>query len=246
MDETRRILKRVFIALAYLAVFSGLGMLIYLLVKPKPAPPPAPEAAALPIETDWIKTFNAGPGLYTAAAKIRNPNGNFGASYFDFTFYLYDQNGKLLATSAGSSFIWPGESKYIISGGIDSSKPPIKTVVKIGAPTWHKLANFKGIDLTLGNISYGKGKAGTGKFFSVNFDAINNTPYDLGRVYITAIVLDDNSLPIAAASTFLDNLQSRERRHFEIPWFSSFPGTPSRVDLGISTDLWETPALLRL
>ena len=244
MDEKRRFLKKIFIATVYLAVFTGLGAGIYFLVRPTPVPPPPPAPIIYPIEVIWSQAFVAGPDLYSIAARIRNPNTNFGASNFSYTFYLYDDNGVLLTTSAGESFIWPGESKYIILGGVNLTKAPVKTLLQLGELAWREVKNFSGIDLTLGNINYGKGKAGSGKFFSVDFTASNNTPYDLGKVYISVIVLDKGGLPIAAASTLLENLKSKERQPVSIPWFSSFPGTPNRIDLNISTNLWERPELI--
>ncbi len=242
-ENRRRLFKKIFIAVIYLAVFIGLGAGIYFLVRPKPAPP-LPLAPAYPIETVWSQVFVAGPDLYSVAARIRNPNTNFGASNFSYTFYLYDANGALLTTLTGESFIWPGESKYIILGGINLTETPVKTLLQIGEPAWREVKNFSGVDLTLGNINYGKGKTGSGKFFSVDFTASNNTPYDLGKVYVSAIVLDKDELPIAVASTLWENLKSKERRPFSIPWFSPFPGTPNRVDLSISTNLWEKPELI--
>src|SRR3989344_3664269 len=240
MDERRRIYKKIFIATIYLAVFTGLGTGIYFLVRPTPGPPPS-APTIYPIEVIWSQVFIVGSDLYSIAARIRNPNTGFGASNFSYTFYLYDAGGTLLSAPAGESFIWPGESKYIILGGIDLTKAPLKTLLQLGEPTWREVKNFSGIDLTLGNINYGKGEAGSGKFFSIDFTAGNNTPYDLDKVYVSAIVLDKNELPIAAASTLLENLRSKERRPFSIPWFSPFLGTPNRVELSITTNLWESP-----
>jgi len=242
MSESRRVLKKIFIAIIYLVIFTGLGTGTYFLFRPTPAPPLAP--TIYPIEIIWSQTFVTGSDLYSVAARIRNPNTNFGASNFSYTFYLYDANGVLLTTSAGESYIWPGESKYIILGGINLTKTPVKTLLQIDEPTWREVKNFSGVDLTLGNINYGKGKTGSGKFFSIDFTASNNTPYDLDKVYVSAIVLDKDELPIAVASTFLENLKSKERRPSSIPWFSLFPGTPNRVDLSISTNLWERPELI--
>ena len=243
MDEKRRMLKKVFIAVIYLAVFAGVGTGGYFLFRPTPVPVVI-VPTIYPIEVIWSQAFSAGPDLYSVAAEIKNPNTNFGASSFSYTFYLYDQNGVLLTTAVGQSFIWPGESKYIVSGGINLTKAPVKILFQIGEPTWQEIKSFSGIDLTLGNITYGKGKAGSGKFYSVDFTASNNTPFDLGKVYVSVVVLDKGELPIAAASTLLENLKSKERRPSSIPWFSSFPGTPNRVDLNVSTNLWETPELI--
>jgi len=243
MSKYRRFFKRIFIAVIYLAVFTGLGIGVYFLFRPVPAPP-ITTPTIYPIEIIWSQTFVTGSDLYSVAARIRNPNTNFGASNFSYTFYLYDANGILLTTSAGESYIWPGESKYIILEGINLTKTPVKTLLQIDEPTWREVKNFSGVDLTLGNINYGKGKTGSGKFFSIDFTASNNTPYDLDKVYVSAIVLDKDELPIAVASTFLENLKSKERRPSSIPWFSLFPGTPNRVDLSISTNLWERPELI--
>lgn len=250
MNESRRVLKKIFIAVIYLAVFAGLGTGIYFLLRPTPPLSAPPTPVAFPIEVIWSQIFVTGPELYSVAAKIKNPNTNFSASNFSYTFYLYDANGILLNASlglsaqTGESFIWPGETKYIILGGINLTKAPTRAIIQLGDPAWHEIEDFKGIDLTLGNINYGKEKSDSGKFFSVNAVANNDTPYDLNKVYISAVILDKDGLPITVASTLLENLKSKERRPFNIPWFSVFSGIPDSVDLTITTNLWETPSLI--
>ncbi|MBU2081934.1 hypothetical protein KKH14_00680 [Patescibacteria group bacterium] len=243
MNESRRILKKIFIAIVYLAVFTGVGTGAYFLFRPTPVPVIIPPTI-YPVEIIWSQTFFAGTNLYSAAAKIKNPNTNFGASNFSYTFYLYDADGILLATPTGGSFIWPGESKYIIFGGIDLKKAPVKTLFQLGEPTWREVKDFKGVALALSNVDYGKGQVGSGKSFEINFRANNNTPYDLTKVNISSVVFDENNSPIAAASTLLENLKSKEDRPAGISWFSPFSGTPNNIDLTISTNLWETPELL--
>lgn len=243
MNDGRRLFKQIFIAIIYLAIFTGLGTGIYFLVRPMPAPLAAPAPTIYPVEIIWSQSLISGPGVYSVAAKIINPNTNFGASDFGYIFYLYDTNNVLVKTITGKSFIWPGESKYIVEGGINLLKAPIKSVFEIENPIWREVKNFKGIYLTVGNINYGKGKPDSGKFFMVDFTANNNTPFDLEKVYVSAVVLNKEKLPIAVGSTFLENLKSHERRFISIPWFSSFLGTPDSVNLSISTNLWETPEL---
>jgi len=245
MNDSRRIFKRIFIAIVYLAVFSGLGTGIYFLARPTPAPPLPPAPTIYPIEIIWSQAFIAGSDLYSVAAKIRNPNTNFGASKLGYEFSLYDSNNNIIKILTGESFIWPGESKYIVEGGINLLKAPVNTRIKIDNPFWSEVKNFEGIDLTLGNINYGKGNVGSGKFFMVDFTASNGTPFDLRKVYISAIVLNKDDLPIAVGSTILENLKSKENRFFSVPWFSEFLGLPNSVDLNISTNLWETPELLK-
>jgi len=245
MDKSRRLFKKVFISVVYLAIFSGIGTGIYFLVRPTPVPLPPPAPTIYPIEIIWSMVFKSGTDTYSMAAKIINPNTNFGASDLNYSVYLYDTNGVLIKVLAGKSFIWPGESKYIVEGGINLLKAPIKAVFEIENPTWREVLNFKGIDLTLGNINYGHGKPGSGKFFTVDFITNNNTPFNLKKVYVSAVILNQEKLPIAVGSTILENLKSKERRSFSIPWFSPFLGNPDSVNLSISTNLWETPELLQ-
>ena len=236
-------MKRVFVAIIYLAVFAGLGTGAYFLFRSAPAPLViAP--TIYPIEIIWSQAFSAGPDLYSAAAKIKNPNTNFGANNFSYTFYFYDETGALLNTSIGESYIWPGESKYIVLGGINLSKNPAKTQLQLGEQIWREVKDFKGVALALSNVNYGKGQVGSGKSFEINFRAGNDTPYDLAKVNVLSVVFDENDSPIAAASTLLENLQSKENRSANISWFSPFFGIPNSVDLTISTNLWENPELI--
>lgn len=244
MNESRRVVKRIFIAVIYLVIFTGVGTGGYFLFRPEPAPSAPVTSVASPIEVIWSSAFVAGPNLYSVAARIKNPNTNFGANFLKYSFYFYDENETLLNSATGDSFIWPGESKYVVLGGINLAKAPTKTMLRIENPAWQEIKNFKGVNLTVGNISFKKEVNSFDKFFSVNFTANNNTLFDLNRVYVAAIVLDKNKTPIAAASTLLENLKSKESRQFSIPWFSAFPGTPDGVILTISTNLGETPVLI--
>lgn len=244
MSGHYRLFKKIFIAIVFLAIFSGLGTGIYFLLRPTSVPPLPLSPTIFPIDIIWSQIFASGQNIYSIGSKIRNPNTNFGASNFNYSIYLYDTNNVLIKVLAGKSFIWPGESKYIVEGGISLLKAPIKAVFEIENPVWREVKNFKGIDLTVGNINYGYGKPGSGKFFMIDFIANNNTPFNLEKVYVSAIVLKKEKLPIAVGSTILENLKSKERRSFSIPWFSEFSGIPDSVDLSISTNLWETSELL--
>ncbi|MBI2635683.1 MAG: hypothetical protein HYW79_04080 [Parcubacteria group bacterium] len=244
MNDRRRIFKRIFIAVIYLAIFSGVGTGIYFLVRPTPVPPPPPAPVVDPVEIIWSQVFVSGQDLYSIGAKIRNPNTGFGASFFTYTFYLYDASGNLLSNKPGESFIWPGESKYLIEAGIELLKAPVSVKLQLGEPTWREVKDFKSIDLTVSNIFYGQGKAGSGKFYEVNATAFNGTSYDLSKVYVSAVLFGRGNLPIAVNSTIFENLKSKERRPFSMPWFSPFSGIPTSVDLSISTNLFNRPELL--
>ena len=245
MNDRRRLYKQILIAVIYAAIFTGLGTGIYFLVRPTPVPPPPPAPVINPLQTVWAQAFSSAPGIYSVAARVRNPNTGFGSSNFGYTFYLYDASGNLRGARAGESFIWPGESKYLIVAGIsDLVKAPVKVELVFGEPVWQEVKDFGGVDLTIGNINFGKGAPGSGRFFVVDAVAVNGTSYDLDRVYVAAVVYGAGDSPIAVNPTVLENLKSKERRPVSLAWFSPFSGAASRVDLSISTNLWERPELL--
>jgi len=244
MNDSRRLLKQIFIAIVYLVIFSGIGTGVYFLTRPTPmSTSSAP--TIYPIQIIWAQPFTSGSDVYSVGAKITNTNFRFGSDRFTYTFYFYSATNELLTARSGTSFIWPGESKYLIEAGINGlSDAPATAKLEIGAPNWNEIQDFKSIDLTASNINHGKGTAGSGKFYAVDFTVFNNTSYSLRKVYVSAVIYDKNNFPIAVNSTVLENLQSKERRAASIPWFSPFPGTPNSVILNISTNLGETPELI--
>jgi hypothetical protein len=245
MDDKRRLYKQIFIAVVYFAIFTGIGTGIYFLVRPEPVPPPPPAPTIYPLESLWVQPFLSGPGVYSVAARIRNPNTGFGSSDFSYTFYMYDSGGNLLEAKAGKSFIWPGESKYLIEAGINNlTRAPVRVELVFGEPVWQEVKDFKGVNLNIGNISYGKGAAKSGKFFMIDAVASNGTSYNLDKVYVSAVVFGAGDSPIAVNPTVLENLKAGERRPFSLAWFSPFLGTAVKVDLSVSTNLWERPELL--
>ena len=125
MNDNHRLYKKTFIALVYAVLWVSLFAGIYFLVRPTLVPPVV-QPNIVPIEITWTQPFISGPGLYSVGARIRNLNTEFGASHFDYTFNLYDTNGNLLTNKKDSSFIWPGESKYLIEGGINLSAAPVR------------------------------------------------------------------------------------------------------------------------
>lgn len=242
MDNGHRLYKKIFIAVIYAALWILFFTGIYFWVRPTPTPPVV-EPNIAPIEVTWAQPFISGPGLYSAAARIRNPNTGFGASQFDYTFTLYDTNGSLLTNKKGRSFIWPGESKYLIEGGINLSAAPVRVDLVISNSEWHEAKNFQGISLTVKNINMKKLPVGQG-YYEATATISNGTAFDLAKVYVSAVIFDQTRAPLAVNPTIIENLKSQENRSVRLVWFSSFPGAPSSVDFSASTNLWDRPELL--
>lgn len=243
MHDNRRLYKKTFIALVYAVLWASLFTGIYLWLRPTPVPPVV-QPNIVPIEITWVQPFISGPGLYSVGARIRNPNTGFGASQFDYTFNLYDANGSLLTNKKGNSFIWPGESKYLIEGGINLSAAPVRVNLTFENPQWKEVKNFQGIALTVRNINMRQLPTGQG-YYEATGTVFNGTAYDLAKVYVSAVIFDQTRAPLAVNPTITENLKSQESRSVRLVWFSSFTGAPASVDFSASTNLWDRPELLQ-
>jgi len=74
--------------------------------------------ACLPLELQELvvgdaRHFVPVPGTLSAFAQVRNPNQEWGAKNFSYTFSFLDQNGATVLAREGKSFIYPGEIKYL-------------------------------------------------------------------------------------------------------------------------------------
>lgn len=243
MNDSRRLYKKTFIALIYAVFWILFFTGIYFWLRPAPAPLIV-KPNIVPIEITWVKSFISGLGLYSVGAKIRNPNTGLGASQFNYTFSLYDTNGNLLTNKKGSSFVWPGESKYIIEGGINLSVAPVRVSITFENQQWEEVKNFQGVSLTVRNINMRKLPADQG-YYEATGTVFNGTAYDLAKVYISAVIFDQTKAPLAVNPTIIENLKSQEGRSVRLMWFSTFAGTPSSVDFSASTNLWDRPELLQ-
>src|SRR4030042_1047573 len=127
-----RLLKQIIYGVGYLAVFFLIGFLIYNShFKPAPTcfdgkqnqnetcvdcvgPCASCEIRTLsPLEAIQIKRFS-GDNQAVVTAEVKNPNLNWGADQFSYTFDVYGKNGAKIKSIAKTSFIYAGEIKYLL------------------------------------------------------------------------------------------------------------------------------------
>ncbi|MDI6717732.1 MAG: peptidoglycan-binding domain-containing protein [Patescibacteria group bacterium] len=68
----------------------------------------------LSLEISWTKSFSNGAGKMILASEIKNPNLNYGAKDFSYSFDVYGKGGEK-SGYIGHSFIYAGEVKYLLA-----------------------------------------------------------------------------------------------------------------------------------
>lgn len=75
---------------------------------------PCEQKYAQPLKFNWIKNFSNGENKIILVAEIKNPNLNYTASDFIYTFNVFDKGGYKILTESNHSFIYTSEVKYLL------------------------------------------------------------------------------------------------------------------------------------
>lgn len=175
---------------------------------------------AKPLEVVWAKVFKITGKQASVVAEIRNPNLAIGASNFDYQFDIYGPFGVKLRTLAGNSFIYPGETKYIIEAGV--ALLPIDEVSSVDFKDfnwqWINKDQFIKPNIAVRDL---KPTLSNNKenFLEIEGIARNISSYNLGKVITEVIIYKKDGTPAAASKTEIKNLISLR----ELPFKFIFP-----------------------
>ena len=175
------------------------------------------------IQTEWVEVIRLKTGVYDLAAKVQNPNPNYGLSRFYYTFKLLDVNDALVKEQAGDSFILPGQTKYLIAGSVPASEGVVRAELVIKSPTktdWQKLnQQYQQPDIYVFDkqFSFLEGQtalaraAGTVK---------NSSHFDFDRIYVSIILFGSQKQVLGVNQTQVWTVLSGEERYFSALWFT--------------------------
>lgn len=162
---------------------------------------------------------------YDFYVKVENPSDRYRAE-FSYCFLNRDQE-----VDCGNNFIFPGEIKYLISLAKEISGSSNNIGLTINSLSWsrinlHKYPDWKSfrdsrMNIKFSNIDF-KTAADSGlseKLYlnSLNFDAINDTPYNYWEVDLN-IFLYLNGQIIGVNKYQIPNFYSGENRNISMNW----------------------------
>jgi len=169
------------------------------------------------IETVFTEFFEVKErDSYDAVAYIRNPNSEFGAPRVSYEFIYLDEFNQELARIGGSSFILPGQTRYIVEPAVKFAGTPKAIDFKMGGVIWQKLSPFSPLGLSLRDVAFQRNQA----LNSVSVTGIvdNNSPYNLKDVEVSAILKNAQGEAVAAGKTNMQDLIRGTSRFFKIDW----------------------------
>ena len=227
-------------------------------------PPPDRPIGVENIEMKWVKAIPDGENNYDLAAKIINPNANWGIESLDYYFNVYDENNNLIGAESGSDYIMPdiseainfslaesGEDadpvqiiKYIIKNDFRSYSEPFETTLSFDNIVWKKIDDLKKPSIYITDKKFGYSADGTA-FYEVSGVTNNKSAYSFELVNIKAVLYDDFDRPAAAGTTNQWTVKSGQGWIFNFHWDHPIKERIFRLDCQIETNFLDEENYIR-
>lgn len=193
------------------------------------------------IEVNWVKAVSSGNDKYDLVAAIKNPNPNFGAPSFFYEFQLKDQSGKLIGSKEGSSFILPGDSRYLIETSFESAKDPalVNLIIRpLLKENWKKLENDKIPELFVKDKKFSVLSIQPNYTAEATGVVQNNSDFDFDKVYVDILLFNSQNQLAGVSKTEIHTLTTDEGRYFSNRWFYPLDGEVTRLEAEAETNLF--------
>lgn len=261
---TRRKLKQFTIASIFFLMCASFASLTYLLYyEPQPSCfdgiqnqgetgidcggpckicPPPKEIKDLKIL--WTQAIPSGPISYDLVAKVKNPNQNWGVGSLNYKFTLFNKKGKILGQKEGSTYILPGQEKFIIETSIDTIVVPHQTTLDFSHISWKKLQDFNGLKFTVKEKRYKTLTDGLA-VGEVSGIVVNENLYDFGKININIVLYDATGEPLGVGTTDMATMKAGEKRYFNAIWYYPFAKEVTKFDIEVDTNLFDSENILK-
>ncbi len=160
------------------------------------------------------RLFRTTPSGISIFAEIRNPNGDYAAQNFAYTFKLYDDQNNILREITGESFIYAGEIKYLAVFDLASADAThvqrVELVVE--SPQWVPEAVFKKPQLLVQNSQVSKQESG----ILVSGRLVNNDSVAIPQITIATIFYDQLGQPVGVSKNEVENVAPGQSQPFSV------------------------------
>jgi len=257
---SRRLSKQLIIALIFLLILSGFGLLVYYFIQPAPSCfdkiqnqgeegidcggpcSPCELVNIKEIEILWAKVLPGQNGFYDVAAQIKNPNQNYGSGQIPYHFELYDSQNNLVAQYSGSTFILPNQTKYLVQIKIKASQVSgqvNKVNLSFGEIEWQKLEDYQLPQLFIQEKEYHLLESQEPGFSQVRGILINKTNFDFAQVSLDVLLFDSFHQLLALNTTEVRTLLAGQERDFRTTWFKEIEGNVSSIEIEAETNVFD-------
>ncbi len=252
-----RVFKQIIIAAVFFLILSGFGFLIYAFSQPKPTcfdgirnqeeegidcGGPCLECELKEIkgiEVLWIEAVRNQNNFYDLAAKIKNPNQNYGSGEVPYQFKIYDRDNNLITEISGQTYILPNQTKYLITARVEVNRSLKRINLSFGEIDWQKLSDAEMPQLAIQQKEYHQLKESEPGFSQVRGVLVNKSSFDFEQVDIDILLYDSLNKLVGVNRTEIKTLLSGQERDFFATWFSEIDSQVVFVEMEAETNIFD-------
>lgn len=202
------------------------------------------EPAILSLEIKTSQFLKSPIGDYDFIARIYNPNTTYGASNFDYNVSFTDANGIELLKSVGSSYILPGQTKYLTAVSLKINGEIANATMTVNSVQWSKVQPFDSVvDFMIRRQNFSLDTSGNSQFTAALFNSSN---FDFDKVDVAIVLLDAGGNVIGAGKTDIRTFLSGTERGFQVQWpYPIDSNIVASVTIEATTNLFENSNFLK-
>ncbi|MFA6974181.1 MAG: FxLYD domain-containing protein [Parcubacteria group bacterium] len=178
-------------------------------------------------------------------AVVTNPNQTLGSSKFNYQFTVKNAAGETMGTQSGSSFILPGETKYVVESNLSLRDVPVKVELSITNPEWVEANEFyEKPQLKVVNKNYAPISNGVG-FSEATGLLKNESSLSFATIKVEIILKNAQGEVVALNSTQMNTVQTGENRDFRVFWPNRFPGEVANMEVQSEVNVFASDAFVK-
>jgi hypothetical protein len=178
-------------------------------------------------------------------AEVYNPNDRYGSKLFQYEFVFKNSSDEKVFSKKGSSFILPGEKKYVIEFNVPLENEFSKTEFIISDSEWTEFNEYyEKPQLKITNKKYNEPNSAE-IFGEVRALLKNDSSYDFTSVSVRVILKDSSDEILALNSTELNSVKTGEEREIVFIWPKKFSGTVEKIEIQPEVNIFDSNAFMK-
>lgn len=201
------------------------------------------EPAILPLQIKTSQFLQTAVGDYDFVAQIYNPNTAYGASSFNYSLIFTDENGVELLKSGGTSYIIPGQTKYLTAVSLKINGEAAKADIEINSVQWSKVQPFDSVvNFMIRRQNFLPNINGNSQFSATLFNSSN---FDFDKVDVAIVLFDGAGNISGVGKTDIRTFLSGTERGFQVQWPYSLDSEVANVAIEAATNLFENSNFIK-
>lgn len=171
-----------------------------------------------PINIQEVAFAPGGNNTYDVVARISNPNNSIGAKEFAYTFKLKDSADTAIAVRQATSFILPGDTRYVAELGLEvvNGSVPVKVEITIENEQWEKISGINKPQIGVYGKNFNEYQAGSGS--GAEGTIRNESSYDLKEINAVIVLRDEKGNIVGINTTRRNSIRAKESQYFRVTW----------------------------